>query len=148
MSALRIPHDFDRLVTPQDIEEYYNSCCPSSNMHNHFHLTAGIKYLNSISTYYHEQAASNKDCPRCTLANVLATAKHCDVVLVLHLLKAHATSAALVPTYLFTAIETNAYQHLHSLMATFRSPLNQLHIPIEARQRVQRFLPVSVLARA
>jgi hypothetical protein len=143
MNTLRIPYDFDRAVTPEAIQEYYLSCCPSSSQLNEFFQQSGLAYLNSIALYYLHQASQNQQAPGCTLANVLATAKYCDVVLVLHTLKTDEASAALVAP-LLKALDAQAYTQLAGIMATLRSPLNQLHIPIEARQRVHRFLPTFV----
>lgn len=143
MSTLRIPSDFDRSVTPEAIEEYYLSCCPASHQLNEFFKASSLAYLNSIAVYFLHQATTNQAGPACTLANVLATAKYCDVVLVLHLLKTYEASAALVAP-LLTALEARAYAQLAGVMATLRSPLNQLHIPIEARQRVHSFMPAGI----
>lgn len=146
MNTLRTPSDFDRPVQPVDIEGYYLSCCPSSEAATDFFAQNSLAYLKSIATYYLHQASVNADSPRCTLANVLATAKHCDVVLVLHQLKKDEASAALVEP-LLGALAGNALGQLAAVMATLRRPLQQLHIPIEARQRVQRFLPAGLPTR-
>lgn len=145
MNQLRTPSDFDRPVMPEDIEGYYLSCCPSSPAPDFF-TQSSLAYLNSISLYFLHQASTNTDCPRCTLANVLAAAKHCDVVLVLHQLKKDEASAALVAP-LLGALAVNELGQLAAVMATLRRPLKELHVPIEARQRVHRFLPAGVPMR-